>query len=187
MNVYIYKEDSSITETKTITSFTAANNTYVRQYLSIAKSWYKISKITITWSSTNSSSWNYAQYNLGVTDKDYGSSTNPSYSSEFVINYWPNNTGNTSSIYTSYNWTTTTTFQIPNSSIIFNWTNTTSIEITPDTYKLVINGNTYSGNYSSTNKRDIEYIFENSTVCFYAKQNSWTSSDVVATITYEPI
>lgn len=186
--MWIYKwRDVEIVETYTIPAYTASDNTYVRRYLSIAKSWHKVSKVTMTGTSKNSSSRNYAAFNMAIADKDYGSDTNPSYHSWFWINYWPNNTWNTSRIQTGYNWTATNVIQISNSDIVFDWTNITSMEMTPDTYNFVINWNTYAGDYSSTNKRDIEYVFSSSTVCLYVRQNSWTASDITVTVTYEPI
>lgn len=176
---------SKITETYTIPSFTAANNSDTRKYLSIYKSWYKIKKITLTWSTTNNSSRGYALYHLRVSYNNYWSSS-PSKDAWFWINYWPNNTWNTSRIDSDNNGTYTQELQIPNSSIVFNWTNTTSIEMDANTYKMTINWNTYSWNRSSTSKSTIESIFSSSTVCMYARQNSWTSSNVVATVTYEP-
>jgi hypothetical protein len=146
----------------------------VNKYISIAKSWYKVSKVKFQYTNTTSNQIDDNRVRIS----------------------WSNNTTNRYWIWFSWsviqvswriNWQTDSYFFETAKNA---WTTNTEFTITRDNWTLVCSwANTINQTYSmsSSEKNIVATIMNSNTINAYCSRNNWTIvSDVTVTVTYEP-
>jgi len=162
-----------ITETYTVPQATSTGS-WVSNFLSIYKSWYKVTKVVIEATGASNSTSNYWNINCWIR---LGNSWNTYRFARWV---WANNyskieysDGSFHDIRTNLWWSQT-------------WTNTIKLTIWEDSWSLTINWTTTNRTTTSTEKTIIQWMFNSSTINANIIANRWYIWPATYTVTYKP-
>ena len=163
-----------VTETYTLSDVPTGD---VNKYISIAKSWYKVTKVKFEYTNTipqnPANNWVRISWNSNTTDRYWIWFTFTSSNPYIVINWHINNQSDTVFLNTSRN----------------NWTNNVVFTIEREQKTLVCSwANTINQTYTMTGaeKNIVATIMNSATINVYSsRDNWWTVSDITITVTYE--
>lgn len=167
------------TETYTIAKQTSTSSTASMSEISIAKSWYKITKVVIetSWQSRGSSYW--GNMNSYVVDNAWSTSGKKYF--RYWIGYWGNNYArleynNGSSTTNTYNftWYSRTGNNICTFVMERNW------------WSATINWTTTTWTYTSAEETIALAILDSATPYVSIQTTQWTNWPATITVTYEP-